>query len=143
LFSQVLPEDLLKYGLIPEFVGRLPVVATLSNLTEEDLVRILTEPKNSLVRQYKKIFAMDNVDLLFKKDALKAIAKLALDRKTGARGLRSIMEEIILDVMFEIPSRKDIKRCVISKGIVEKRLEPLLMTDNENVDFGEEKEKLA
>ena len=143
LFSQVLPEDLLKYGLIPEFVGRLPVIATLSSLKEEDLISIATEPKNSLVKQYKKIFAMDNVELIFKKDALKAVAEMALKRGTGARGLRSIMEDIMLEVMFEIPSRKDIRKCVITREVVEKKLKPLLITDSDNVDFLEEHEKLA
>jgi ATP-dependent Clp protease ATP-binding subunit ClpX len=143
LFSQVLPEDLLKYGLIPEFVGRLPVIATLSNLSEEDLVRILTEPKNSLVKQYKKIFAMDDVELTFKKDALKAISEMALIRKTGARGLRSIMEEIMLEVMYEIPSRKDIKRCVLSKDLIEKKMAPILVTDSGQKDICQDQEKLA
>ena len=143
LFSQVLPEDLLKYGLIPEFVGRLPVIATLSNLVEEDLVRILTEPRNSLVKQYKKIFAMDDVELVFKKDALAAIAGMALVRKTGARGLRSIMEEIMLEVMYEIPSRKDIKRCVLSKDVIERRMEPVLVTDARQEDLQQDQEKLA
>ena len=143
LFSQVLPEDLLKYGLIPEFVGRLPVIATLSNLSEEDLIRILNEPKNSLVRQYKKIFAMDGVELTFKKDALKAIAGMALTRKTGARGLRSIMEEIMLEVMYEIPSRKDIKRCVLSKEVIEKTMEPILVTDSGQKGIRQGEEKLA
>jgi ATP-dependent Clp protease ATP-binding subunit ClpX len=143
LFPQVLPEDLLKFGLIPEFVGRLPVITSLSSLTEEDLAKILTEPKNSLVKQYKKIFSIDNVDLIFKKDALHSIAGLALKRSTGARGLRSIIEEIMLDVMFDIPSRQDIKKCVITKEVVEKKIKPLLIADSEDIDFTEEKEKLA
>ncbi|MCL5069857.1 MAG: ATP-dependent Clp protease ATP-binding subunit ClpX [Actinobacteria bacterium] len=143
LLPQVLPEDLLKFGLIPEFVGRLPVVASLTNLSEDDMVRILNEPKNSLIKQYKKIFSMDNVELVFKKDALRSIAELALKRGTGARGLRSIMEEIMLEVMFEIPSRQDIKKCVITKDVVEKKIAPLLITDNENQDFLADEEKLA
>ena len=143
LLSQVLPEDLLKYGLIPEFVGRLPVVTTLSSLKEEDLIRIATEPKNSLSKQYKKIFSMDNVELIFKKDALKAIAEMALKRGTGARGLRSIMEEMMLEVMFEIPARKDIKKCVITREVVERKLNPLLIKDTENLDLLEEQERLA
>lgn len=143
LLSRVLPEDLLKYGMIPEFIGRLPVLATLSNLNEADLIRILTEPKNALVKQYKKIFSMDNVDLLFKKDALKAIAKMSVKRGTGARGLRSIIEETMLEVMFEIPSRQDIKRCVITKAVVENKTKPLLLTDLENTDFLKDQEKLA
>ncbi len=143
LLSRVLPEDLLKYGMIPEFVGRLPVLTTLTNLSEADLIRILTEPKNALVKQYKKIFSMDNVDLLFKKDALKAIAVMSVKRKTGARGLRSIMEESMLEVMFEIPSRQDIKRCVITKEVVENKIKPLLLTDLDNTDFLNDQEKLA
>jgi len=143
LFSQVLPEDLLKYGLIPEFIGRLPVIATISNLSGEDLIRIATEPKNSIVKQYKKIFSMDNVELVFKSDALKAVSEMALKHKTGARGLRSIMEDIMLEVMFEIPARKDIKKCVITREVVERKLNPLLVTDTENLDLQEEEEKLA
>jgi ATP-dependent Clp protease ATP-binding subunit ClpX len=129
--------------LIPEFVGRLPVVTSLSNLSDDDMVRILNEPKNSLIKQYKKIFSMDNVELTFKKDALRSIAELALKRGTGARGLRSIMEEIMLEVMFEIPSRQDIKKCVITKDVVEKKTTPLLITDNESLDFLADEEKLA
>jgi ATP-dependent Clp protease ATP-binding subunit ClpX len=143
LLSMVLPEDLLKYGMIPEFVGRLPVLSTLTNLSETDLIRILTEPKNALVKQYKKIFSMDNVDLIFKKEALKAIAVMSVKRKTGARGLRSIMEESMLEVMFEIPSRQDIKRCVISKEVIESKIKPLLLTDLDNTDFIKDQEKLA
>jgi len=143
LLSQVLPEDLLKYGMIPEFIGRLPVMSTLTNLSEDDLIKILQEPKNALVKQYKKIFEMDNVDLLFKKDALKSISSLALKRGTGARGLRSIMEEIMLEVMFEIPSRQDIKRCVITKEVVENRIKPMLLSDLENTDLLSDQEKLA
>ena len=143
LLPQVLPEDLLKFGLIPEFIGRLPVVTSLSNLSEEDMVRILNEPKNSLIKQYKKIFSMDNVELAFKKDALRSIAELALKRGTGARGLRSIMEEIMLEVMFEIPSRQDIKKCIITKDVVEKKITPLLITDNEGPDLLSDEEKLA
>ncbi len=144
LLPQILPEDLLKYGMIPEFVGRLPVITTLSSLNEQDLIRILTEPKNSLVKQYKKIFSMDNVELIFKKDALESIALLALKRGTGARGLRSIMEEIMLEVMFEIPSRKDIKRCVITKEVVESKINPLLLSDKESLSLDNQSfEKLA
>ena len=143
LLPQVLPEDLLKYGLIPEFVGRLPVIATLSSLSESDLVRILTEPKNALIKQYKKIFTMDDVDLIFKDDALRALAGLAVSRKTGARGLRSILEEIMLDVMFEIPSRDDIRKCVISKEIIDKKMKPVLITDAENIEIEENRKKLA
>jgi ATP-dependent Clp protease ATP-binding subunit ClpX len=138
LLPKVLPEDLLKYGMIPEFIGRLPVVSTLSNLSEEDLVRILNEPKNSVVKQYKKIFSMDGVELVFKREALNAIASLALKRGTGARGLRSIMEEIMLEVMFEIPSRKDIKKCVITREVVESKIDPLIITDGESLKLLDE-----
>ena len=118
-------------------------MTTLSNLSEADLIKILTEPKNALVKQYKKIFGMDNVELLFKKDALKSIAELSVKRGTGARGLRSIMEEAMLEVMFEIPSRQDIKRCVITREVVESKIKPLLLTDLENTDLLKDLEKLA
>jgi ATP-dependent Clp protease ATP-binding subunit ClpX len=127
LYSQVLPEDLLKYGLIPEFIGRVPVIATLENLTQEALVRILTEPKNSLVRQYAKLMEMDGVSLEFEPDALIEIAKLAINRKTGARGLRAIIENTLKDIMFDIPSRDDIEKCVITKETVLHGIDPVLM----------------
>lgn len=143
LLPQVMPEDLLKYGLIPEFIGRLPVTGTLSSLTKDDLVRILTEPKNSLVKQYKKMFSLDNVDLIFEEDALKTIAHLAQKRGTGARGLRSIMEETMLNIMFEIPNRKNIKKCVITKEMVEKKTESSLVFSSESEDLLKDKKKLA
>ncbi len=143
LLPQVMPEDLLKYGLIPEFIGRLPVAGTLSSLTKDDLVRILTEPKNSLVKQYKKMFSLDNVDLIFEEDALKTIAHLAQKRGTGARGLRSIMEETMLNIMFEIPNRKNIKKCVITKEMVEKKTESSLVFSSESEDLLKDKKKLA
>ncbi|MDO4432144.1 MAG: ATP-dependent Clp protease ATP-binding subunit ClpX [Aerococcaceae bacterium] len=118
IMQQVTPEDLLKFGLIPEFIGRLPVMATLEKLTEEDLVNILTEPKNALVKQYQRLFEIDDVELEFEPEALHEIAKLALQRNTGARGLRAIIENIMLDVMFDVPSRDDIKRIVITKETV-------------------------
>ncbi len=126
--SMVLPEDLLKFGLIPEFVGRLPVISTLEPLDETALMRILSEPKNALVKQYKKLLEMDNVELEFEQDALEAIAKEAIKRNTGARGLRSIIEGIMLDVMFEVPSRDDVTKCVITKKTVEEKLPPELKT---------------
>lgn len=122
----VLPEDLLKFGLIPEFVGRLPVISTLEPLDEEALVRILSEPKNALVKQYKKIMEMDNVELEFEHEALVAIAKEAIKRSTGARGLRAIIESIMLDVMYDVPSRTDIEKCVITKQVVEEKMPPEL-----------------
>ena len=118
LFRQVEPEDLLKFGLIPEFVGRLPVLATLEDLDEPALIQILTEPKNALVKQYQRLFEMENVELTFHEDALTAIAKRAIERKTGARGLRSIMEAILLDTMFDLPSLEGVEEVVISEEVV-------------------------
>ncbi len=118
LLKEVQPEDLLKYGLIPEFVGRLPVIVTLEELDENALVRILTEPKNALVKQYKELFRKDGVELEFEEEALRAIAQKAIERKTGARGLRSIIEETLMDIMYEIPSREDIEKCLIKKETV-------------------------
>ncbi len=126
LLSQVQPEDLLKFGLIPEFIGRLPVVATLDELTEEDFVRILTEPKNALVRQYQKYFDFEKVKLDFTAEAITAIAQEAMRRRTGARGLRSILEEIMLDTMYELPSRSDIQECLITEEVVTERQQPAL-----------------
>ena len=131
VLEQVFPEDLLKFGLIPEFVGRLPVVVTLRPLSEESLVRILEEPKNALVKQYKKLFEMDDVTLEFEKEALLQVAKKAMERKTGARGLRAILEEIMLNVMYDIPSRTDVKKCVITRDTVANKSEPILMLFDE------------
>jgi len=125
LLGKVVPEDLIKFGLIPEFVGRLPVLAALNELDEEDLIRILVEPKNSLVRQYKTIFEMENVNLKFTETSLKAIAKDALKRGVGARGLRIILEELMLDLMYEIPSSADIEECVITEEVVAQRTAPV------------------
>lgn len=127
--SQVLPEDLLKFGMIPEFVGRLPVIATVSNLTEEDLVKILIEPKNALIKQYKKFFEYDGVELVFTEEALRAVARKATERGTGARGLRAILENVLLNVMYELPSRTNIKKCVITKEVIEQGIEPTLLTE--------------
>ena len=127
LLREVQTEDLLKFGLIPEFVGRLPVIATLQNLDEEALVQILTEPKNALTKQYSKLFEMENVHLKFTEGALRAIAKEALARKSGARGLRAIMEEIMLDVMYDVPSHPEIEEVVISQEVVEKREQPIVV----------------
>lgn len=124
----VLPEDLLKFGLIPEFVGRLPVISTLEPLDEKALVQILTEPKNALVKQYKKLLEMDQVELQFEPEALEAIAAEAIKRKTGARGLRAIIESIMLDVMFELPSREDVIQCTVTKETVLHGVSPQLMT---------------
>jgi ATP-dependent Clp protease ATP-binding subunit ClpX len=128
VLSHILPEDLLKFGLIPEFVGRLPVIVTLDALDEDSLVRILTEPRNALIKQYQKLFEMDGLELEFKEDAVRAIAQEALKRKTGARGLRAIIEDIMLGVMFEVPARKDVTKCVVTRDVVVNREEPLLVT---------------
>ncbi|WP_258360956.1 ATP-dependent Clp protease ATP-binding subunit ClpX [Moorella sulfitireducens (nom. illeg.)] len=128
VLKQVQPVDLLKYGLIPEFVGRLPVIVTLDALDEEALIRVLTEPRNALVKQYQKLFEIDGVTLEFKEDALRAIAKEAMKRETGARGLRAILEDIMLDVMYEIPSRSNITKCIVTKEVVLRKEEPLLLT---------------
>ena len=125
--SQVEPEDLLKFGLIPEFVGRLPVIATLEDLDEHALVRILTEPRNALTKQYQSLFAMDDVKLEFRNDALKAIAKKAIERKTGARGLRAIMETVLMDSMFEIPTAADVKEVVVNMDVIEKGTDPIIV----------------
>ena len=130
ILKQLMPEDLLKYGLIPEFVGRIPVVVTLSALDEESLIRILKEPKNALVKQYQKLFEMDNSQLEFTDDALAVVAQEAIRRKTGARGLRSILEEIMLDIMYELPRNSDIAKCVITKEVVLNREEPIIVTSD-------------
>jgi ATP-dependent Clp protease ATP-binding subunit ClpX len=134
--KQMQPQDLLKYGFIPEFVGRLPIIVTLHHLDQQDIVRILTEPKNALVKQYQKFFSLDNVELVFQKGSLDAIAELALLRGTGARALKSIIEEALLNSMFEIPSRPDIKRCLISERSIREALEP-------EFELGEEGESPA
>ncbi|GFR39076.1 ATP-dependent Clp protease ATP-binding subunit ClpX [Insulibacter thermoxylanivorax] len=140
--SMVLPEDLLKYGLIPEFVGRLPVISTLEPLDEHALVRILKEPKNALVKQYQKLLEMDNVELEFEDAALEAIAKEAIKRNTGARGLRAIIESIMLDVMYEIPSRDDVQKCIITEKVVREKLPPIL-TLKDGSTLGDQKEESA
>ncbi|MEK9172391.1 MAG: ATP-dependent Clp protease ATP-binding subunit ClpX, partial [Nitrospirota bacterium] len=131
LLAQVQPEDLLKYGLIPEFVGRLPVVATLDELDEKALVRILTEPKNALLKQYEKLLAFEKVKLKFTENAIAAVARKAYKQKTGARGLRSILEEVMLDVMYEIPSQREIRECVVTEDVIEGKTTPLLIKDHE------------
>ncbi|WAC06976.1 MAG: ATP-dependent Clp protease ATP-binding subunit ClpX [Thermodesulfobacteriota bacterium] len=131
ILNEIQPEDLLKYGLIPELIGRLPVIATLSELSEEALMQILVEPKNALVKQYQTMFSFENVKLRFTKGALSAISQQANKRKTGARGLRSIMEDIMLDLMFDIPSQSNIKECIINEEVVLKRESPLLMYEKE------------
>jgi len=129
LFEQVLPEDLMEYGLIPEFIGRLPVVAAIHQLSREDLITILTEPKNALTRQFQRFFEFDDIDLVFADDSLGAIADRALERETGARGLRSILEETLLDVQFELPSRRDVRKCVVTRETIEQKRKPTLVTE--------------
>ncbi len=124
ILKKIMPEDLLKFGLIPEFVGRIPIIVTLNPLDKKALVQILTEPKNALVKQYQKLFELDNVDLEFQDEAIEEIAQKALDRKTGARGLRAIFEETMLNVMYEIPSRDDIDKCIVTKEAILEHKEP-------------------
>jgi ATP-dependent Clp protease ATP-binding subunit ClpX len=141
LLAQVMPEDLLSYGLIPEFIGRLPVVSAVHQLQREDLVQILTEPKNALVKQYQRFFGYDSIELVFTEDALWEISDKALERETGARGLRSIIEAALLDVMFELPSRQDVVKCAITKETIERGLKPTLVTTG--AAAGVEHEELA
>ncbi len=140
ILREVMPQDLLKYGLIPEFIGRVPVVVALDALDEDALIRILTEPKNALVKQFKKFLELDGVELEFQEEALRALAERAMKRNTGARGLRSIVEDIMLDPMFDIPSKRNIKRCIITKDVIDKRKKPLLI---EVEDSPVEKEETA
>ncbi|MEK9599009.1 MAG: ATP-dependent Clp protease ATP-binding subunit ClpX, partial [Alphaproteobacteria bacterium] len=127
ILTKIEPEDLVKFGLIPEFIGRLPVIATLEDLDEDALVQILVEPKNALTKQYKALFEMDEVELEFRDDALRAIARRAIERKTGARGLRSILENILMDTMFDIPTTSDIDSVVINEDVVVSNAPPLLV----------------
>ena len=133
VLEQVMPDDLLKYGLIPEFVGRLPVIVPLQALTEQDLLAILTEPKNAIIKQYQKFLALDKVELVTTPDALQAAARGAGKRKTGARGLRTIIEEVLLDVMYEIPSRTDVRRVIVTADAIERRAPPILLSKNEQL----------
>ncbi len=133
VFASVMPEDLLEYGLIPEFIGRLPVISAIHNLTRDDLVRILTTPKNALVKQYERFFKFDNIELVFGPDSLAAIADKALKLETGARGLRSIIEQSLLNVMFELPSRGDVRKCVVTKETIERQIDPTLVTEAERI----------
>lgn len=131
LMREIQPEDLLKYGLIPEFIGRLPITATLDELTEENLVEILKRPRNAIVKQYKRLFELENVKLTFTEGSLRGIAKDAMKKKTGARGLRSIMEKVMLDVMYEIPSLSNVKECVISEEVILNHERPILIYEEE------------
>ena len=130
VFEELLPQDLLKYGLIPEFVGRLPIIATLQELDRNALIEIVTKPKNALVKQYKKLLELDGVDLEFEKEALEAIVEKAIERNTGARGLRSIIEDIMRDIMFDIPTNKAIEKCIITKDTVLNKKPPILKIGN-------------
>jgi ATP-dependent Clp protease ATP-binding subunit ClpX len=132
LLAQVHPADLVKFGLIPEFIGRIPVITHVDELDEADLVRILTEPKNALVRQYQKLFDLDGVNLRFTSGALKGVAAKALERKTGARGLRNVLEAAMLDIMYALPSRQGVKDCLINRAVIEKGREPVYLLDNED-----------
>jgi ATP-dependent Clp protease ATP-binding subunit ClpX len=146
LFEQVLPEDLMEYGLIPEFIGRLPVVAAIHQLTRDDLITILTEPRNALTRQFERFFEFDEIELVFAQDSLGAISDKALEREVGARGLRSILEETLLDVQFELPSRRDVRKCVVTKETIQRGLKPTLVTeaaDEEPVELDELEEESA
>ena len=143
MFEQCLPEDLMHYGLIPEFIGRLPVTSAVHQLSRDDLITILTEPRNAIVKQFQRFFGFDGIELVFSDDALKAVADKALVRETGARGLRSIIEEILLEVQFELPSRRDVKKCVVTKETVERGVKPTLVTDAPDEDDGDEQAKSA
>jgi len=135
-FEQVLPEDLIEYGLIPEFIGRLPVITAIHQLSREDLTTILTEPKHALTRQFQRFFEFDDIELVFSEDSLEAIADKALERETGARGLRSILEETLLDVQFELPSRRDVTKCVVTKETISEGRRPTLVTEAVHQDIG-------
>jgi len=128
--SLVQPEDLIKFGMIPEFIGRIPIIATLDSLGEDALVRILTEPKNALVKQYKKLFEVEGVELRFAEEAYRAIAKDAIKRKSGARGLRAILESVMLDIMYDIPSMPGVRECVVGEGVITGGETPLLIYEN-------------
>jgi len=132
--DQLMPEDLLKYGLIPEFVGRLPVVVGLTALAKDDLIKVLTEPKNAVTRQFAKFLSLDRVELVFTDEALEATARLAIDRKTGARALRTIVEEALLEVMYDIPERTDVKKVVITGETIEHGQPPMLVTETDDAE---------
>jgi ATP-dependent Clp protease ATP-binding subunit ClpX len=128
VFEHCLPEDLIEYGLIPEFIGRLPVMSAVHQLTRDDLVSILIEPRNALVKQFQRFFQFDGIELVFADDALTSVADKALERETGARGLRSIIEEVLLEVQFELPSRRDVRKCVVTRDVIDKGKAPTLVT---------------
>jgi len=140
-FEQVLPEDLIDYGLIPEFIGRLPVITAIHQLSRDDLTTILTEPKHALTRQFQRFFEFDDIELVFAPDSLEAIADKAIARETGARGLRSILEETLLDVQFELPSRVDVTKCVVTKETILQGRRPTLVTEAAQQDIGPAEER--
>src|SRR6201999_1470438 len=142
-FTDVMPEDLIKFGLIPEFIGRLPMVASVTSLDKEELVQILTEPRNALGKQYRKLFEMDGVELEFSDDALDAVADQAILRGTGARGLRAILEEVLLSVMYDVPSRKDVAKVVITGEVVLEHVNPTLVPRDATPPKRERREKSA
>lgn len=143
LLERIHPQDLVQFGLIPEFVGRIPIITHVDDLDEQDLVRILTEPKNALVKQYQRLFELDNVNLRFTTHALKAIAAQAIERKTGARGLRNVMEKIMLDIMFKIPSLPNVKECLINRSVIEKGKEPILLYEDTQKSSSGKKQKAS
>ena len=126
LLDQVVPTDLVQFGLIPEFIGRIPVITHVEELSVDDLLRVMTEPKNALVKQYQKLFELDGVTLRFEEEALRAVAEKALENKTGARGLRNVLENVMLDIMYELPTLKDVTECVITRGVIEGTDKPIL-----------------
>jgi hypothetical protein len=138
ILKKIQPEDLLKFGLIPEFIGRLPVIVTLEELSKEALVRIITEPKNAILKQYKKMFELDDVELEVEDEALERIAEKAIERKTGARGLRGILETAMTDIMYEIPSWDDVQKCIVSKEVIDGEAEPRLILEGESEDGEDE-----
>jgi ATP-dependent Clp protease ATP-binding subunit ClpX len=131
ILGLVEPQDLLKYGLIPEFIGRLPVIATLDDLTEEDLIKILTQPRNAITRQYQRLFDLDGVALRFAPDALQSVAREAIQKGTGARGLRAILEQRMLDIMYTIPTLEDVKECIVNREVIQKKAEPILVFEKQ------------
>src|SRR5699024_5174828 len=133
VFEELLPQDLLKFGMIPEFIGRLPIIATLKELDRKALIKITTEPKNALVKQYKKLLEMDGVELEFEQEALEAIVDKAIERKTGARGLRSIIENVMRDIMFDIPSNEKIEKCIITKDTITNNAKPIIIENPNKV----------
>ncbi|HVX31965.1 MAG TPA: ATP-dependent Clp protease ATP-binding subunit ClpX [Solirubrobacterales bacterium] len=142
-FEQVLPEDLIEYGLIPEFIGRLPVITAIHQLSRDDLTTILTEPKHALTRQFQRFFEFDDIELVFSDDSLEAIADRAIERETGARGLRSILEETLLDVQFELPSRRDVTKCVVTRETILQGRRPTLVTEAAQQDIGPADQQLG